>query len=144
MEPDAGDPSLVLRRRGKKVPLALVPDAKMRRPEPPERLAPVEREIWEEITQSVRADWFRGGSEFLLELYVQVLAQQRQIQGWLQEVEPGSARYAELLKLQIMVTRTASALATKLRLSPRSNFDRYQVRAVPTLARPWQDDPPAA
>jgi hypothetical protein len=106
----------------------------MRRPEPPERLTAVENEIWRDIVQAVRPDWFRGGSEHVLVLYVQMLAQQRQLQGWLQEVERGE-RYIELMRLQLIVTMSAANLATKLRLTPRSSFDRYAGAGRPHVAK---------
>jgi hypothetical protein len=144
---ESANEEVSLRQRGRKrvAPLSIVPDVKMRRPEPPERLTPVEKEIWGEIARSVRPDWFRGGSQFLLELYVGMLARERQLRGGLQEADPGGARYAELLKLHIAVVRTASTLAARLRLSVVSSHDRYAVRAVSTGPKPWQQgDGPAA
>jgi hypothetical protein len=145
---ESANEEVSLRQRGRKrvAPLSIVPDVKQRRPEPPERLTPVEKEIWVEIARSVRPDWFRGGSQFLLELYVGMLARERQLRGGLQEAEVGSVRHGELLKLHIAVVRTASALAARLRLSVVSSHDRYAVRAVPMSPKPWQrgDDSPAA
>jgi hypothetical protein len=113
----------------------------MRRPEPPERLTAAEKVIWREITEKVRGGLFYS-SEHLLEAYVCTLAQQQQIQGFLQQIEPGGERYIELMRLQLSVTALAGNLATKLRLTPRSTFDRYAIKAVPSQPRPW-DDPPA-
>jgi hypothetical protein len=145
MEPKAEDLGPTLRKRGRRSATAItvVPDARMRRPEPPDRLTAAEKATWREITEKVRGNWFYS-SEHLLEVYVCTLAQQRQLQGFLQQVEPSSKRYIELMRLQLSVTTLASNLATKLRLTPRSTVDRYTPKVVPSSPRPWQDDPPAA
>jgi hypothetical protein len=56
----------------------------------------------------------------------------------------GSGRYIELVRLQRGVTALAGNLATKLRLTSRSTIDRYTPRVVPSVPKPWNDDPPAA
>jgi hypothetical protein len=139
-------PNPTLRQRGRRsaASLAAVPiDARARRPERPERLTAAEKAIWREITEKVRGGWFYS-SEHLLEAYVCTLGQWQQLQGCLQQVEPGSERYIELMRLQLSVTTLAGNLATKLRLTPRSTVDRYTPKVVPSSPRPWQDDPPAA
>jgi hypothetical protein len=145
MEPKADDLSPTLRKRGRRSATAItvVRDARMRRPDPPDRLTAAEKAIWREITEKVRGNWFYS-SEQLLEVYVSTLAQQRQLQDFLQQVEPGSERYIELMRLQLGVTALAGNLATKLRLTPRSTVDRYTPKVVSSSPWPWQDDPPAA
>jgi hypothetical protein len=144
MEPKAGDLSPTSRKRGRPgAAFTVVPDARMQRPEPPERLTAAEKAIWREITEKVRGGWFYS-SERLLEAYVCTLAQQQRIQGSLQRVEVGSERYMELLRLQLSVTSLIANLATKLRLTPRSTVDRYTPKVVSSGGKPWRDDPPAA
>jgi hypothetical protein len=145
MEPKAGDLSPSFRKRGRRSAAAftVVPDSRMQQPQPPDRLTAAEKAIWREIVEKVRAGWFYS-SEHLLEAYVCTLAQQQQLQGFLQQAEPGSERYGELMRLQLSVTSLVGNLATKLRLTPRSTIDRYTPRVVPSSPNPWQDDPSAA
>ena len=77
MEPKAEDLGPTLRKRGRRSATAItvVPDARMRRPDPPDRLTAAEKAIWREITEKVRGNWFYS-SEQLLEVYVSTLAQQ--------------------------------------------------------------------
>ena len=53
--------------------------------------------------------------------------------------EPCSDRYFKNLKLQLSVATLAASLATKMRLTPRSTFDRYQPKTVPNLKNPWEE-----
>ena len=90
----------------------------------------------------------------MLELYVTTLTHVRQIETFLQQAEPGSPRYLELMKLHRAVVVTAANLATKLRLTPRSTVDRYAPKIVASMPPgskwPWEpgaeldDEPPAA
>jgi hypothetical protein len=144
MEPKAGDLSPSSRKRGRHSGAALttvLPDVRMQRPAPPERLTAAEKVIWREIVEKVRGGWFYS-SEHLLEAYVCTVAYQQQLGNALQGVEVGSERYMELARMQLSVTALLGNLATKLRLTPRSTHDRQTPKAVPSEPRPWQ--PPVA
>jgi hypothetical protein len=147
MDQHHDDLGLTARKRGKRsaASLNVVPiDAKAQRPEPPGRLTAAQKTIWREITEKVRGGWFYS-SEPLLEAYVCVVGQERQLQKALQAVEVGSERYMQLMRLSLAVTAQSSNLATKLRLTPRSTHDRHTVKAVPSAPKVWNDvDPPAA
>jgi hypothetical protein len=122
-------------------PLSIVPAVRPRRPAPPQGLSVAEQEIWREITESVRADWFRGASEFLLECYVRMLSSSRDLAAAYRETEVGSDRYMDLVGLHRTVVMAAANLAVKLRLTVRSTHDRYTPRAVSAEGpRPWEDD----
>jgi hypothetical protein len=139
MERSWDDLTPTLRKRGRKsaASLSVVPvDVKLQRPEPPARLSAVEKQIWREIAEKVRPGWF-WSSEPLLELYVQTLAHQRQLAGFIKEVAPGSQQYLELMRLQRGVVMLAANLAGKLRLTPRSSVDRYAPKLASSLPKPW-------
>jgi hypothetical protein len=143
MEPKAGDLSPSSRKRGRfsaEVLTTILPDARMQRPEPPDRLTPAEKAIWREIVEKVRGGWFYS-SEHLLEAYVCTVAYQQQLGNALQGIEVGSERYMELARMQLSVTALLGNLATKLRLTPRSTIDRYTPKAVRSEPRPWQPPP---
>jgi hypothetical protein len=114
----------------------------MQRPEPPDRLTAAEKAIWRDITEKVRGGWFHS-SEHLLEAFVRMVSQLQEIHGALQQVEVGSERYTELMRLELGVTSLAGNLATKLRLTPRSTVDRYTPKLVSSGPKVWHDDPAA-
>jgi hypothetical protein len=103
----------------------------------PESLSEPERAIWRNIVSKVRPGWFYS-SEALLRAYVGTVAQLETLARRLAQEEPCSARYFKILRLQLSVTKVAASLATKLRLTPRSTFDRYQPKTVPNLKKPWE------
>ena len=77
----------------------------------------------------------------LLRAYVSTIAQLETLGRWLHEEEPRSECYCKLLRIQLSVTKTAATLATRLRLTPRSPYDRYQPKVVPNFRKPWEPDP---
>jgi hypothetical protein len=105
--------------------------------EPPEDLPERQKAIWRDIVSKVRPGWFYS-SEALLKAYVGTLWQLETLARVLQAEEPCSAGYFKILRLQLSVTKVAASLATKLRLTPRSTFDRYQPKTVPNLKKPWE------
>jgi phage terminase small subunit len=136
-------PASTIRQRGRKSASRLAfPDDVMMRPQPPESLTVEEKVIWMEIVEALRADWFRGASTFLLELYCRMIAETRQLATCIAQQEPCSEHWLKLVSVQRTVSMSAAALATKLRLTPRSQFDRNQPKldagSGPDL-RPWED-----
>jgi hypothetical protein len=122
----------------------------LQQPEPPGRLTREQKAIWSDIVEKVRPGWFYS-SEILLELYVTTVSHERQLESFLRGAEPGSSRHLELIRMHRTVVLAASALASKLRLTPRSSFDRYAPKVVAPMPgkEPWDDDvlddePPAA
>jgi hypothetical protein len=80
------------RQRGRKSAssrLALVPDVKLQRPEPPPKLLAEEASIWRSIVERMRPGWFYS-SEFVLESYCRLVADERRLAGYLAEAEGGS------------------------------------------------------
>jgi len=123
------DPIDLQLQRGRKR-LSPVPDIRM-------------QSIWRDIASKVRLGWFYS-SEALLRAYVSTIAQLETLGRWLHEEEPRSECYCKLLRIQLSVTKTAAMLATRLRLTPRSPYDRYQPKVVPNFRKPWEPDPEEA
>jgi hypothetical protein len=144
-----------LRKRGRQSAASLsviTPDVIMQHPQPPERLTRQQKELWRSIVEKVRPAWFLS-SEALLETYVVVVSQQRELEECIKAVAPASRRWIELVRLHRAVVMTAGNLATKLRLTPRSTVDRYTPKVVSPVPGklPWEpgaelddDEPPAA
>jgi hypothetical protein len=77
-------------RRGRKPTAALsaMPvDVKARPPEPPWRLTSEERAVWEEVTSTVRPDWFRR-SEVLFEVFCRAVATERRSAELVRQSDP--------------------------------------------------------
>src|SRR5262249_27186331 len=105
-------------------------------------LTEAEKAVWRELVEAVRPDWFHGGSQCLLELYARLLVQARQLAECIAQQEVGSPRWMGLALLNRTITMSAAALATKLRLTPRSQFDRNQPKLDPASGpdlKPWED-----
>lgn len=136
-------PAPISRQRGRRsaASLSVVPPNVMMRPSaPPNRLSAAEKKIWEETVSRVRPTWFHS-SEALLELFVVTLAQQQQIAVAIRGSKTASRRWMTLVRMHLALTQSASNLATKLRLTPRSSIDRKTPKLVPSPgARPWDDD----
>jgi hypothetical protein len=132
-----------MRRPGRKSAashVAVVVDVSQQRPEPPPEIPDVERSIWRELVERYRADWFRG-SEHLLESYVGLLATERFLATQIAQVRAHDpldhAKLASLVATQKLVVTSVGNLGTKLRLTPRSTFDRYAPKLASTLPKPW-------
>ena len=147
-----------MRRPGRKSSashVAVVVDVSQQRPEPPEGMPDVERSIWVDICARYRPDWFRG-SEHLLESYVGLLATEGFLAAEIARVRARDpldhAKLASLVSTQRHVITGLGNLATKLRVTPRSSFDRYAPKLASTVRKPWDlgrelaqpiDEPPA-
>jgi hypothetical protein len=105
-------------------------------------LSSAEKEIWTEIVNKVRPGWF-WSSETLLEIYVRVVAHERLMAGWMRKTRITNSRYVDLQKMRRDDAMLASALATKLRLTPRSTIDRSAPKLVSSQRKPWEEDEPA-
>jgi hypothetical protein len=129
-----------LRPRGRKSAAALSvvsPDVSLQHPEPPKRLNAAEKKIWREITGRLRPGWLYS-SEHLFEIFVGLVAQQRQLAALISAAEPGSKRHLDLLKLAKSTALAAGNLAGKLRLTPRSTVDRYTPKIAVSTVAPWE------
>jgi hypothetical protein len=120
------------------------------RAEPPPELLARQQEIWREIVSSEPIDFF--GTAALRNL-LKDLCRHREAgekisavidsfdAAWLR-TEDGSKRYYDLLKMRELEVRSASSLATRLRLT---NQSRYTPQAASTSSRnsskgykPWE------
>jgi hypothetical protein len=124
--------------------LSLVPPVEAPRPEPPEHLSEQAKGFWRRIVAEHRADWFRG-TEFLLEIYVDLLVAQHELDAALVGVDPVSKDGQILASQRRANANLILRYARSMRLTQRSTFDRYSPRLTavpPGTRRPW-DPPPA-
>ena len=130
MDPDETPIDLQPQRGRRRI--SPVPDCRMIC-DAPESLSEPGKAIWRNMVPG----WFYS-REALLRTYVGTVAQLETLARGLAQEEQCSAGYFKILRLQLSVTKVAASLAAKLRLTPRSTFDRYQPKTAPNLKKPWE------
>ncbi len=129
-----------MRQRGPRsaASLSVVPTGEPPRPEPPRGLSTEERRIWRELVARFRPDHFIG-AEFLLQALVEAVA----LGHWLTKEIKGAVaanddkRLAGLVSIQRQQSQVMGNLGRQLRVTPRARLDRYSVRPVPPVVKPW-------
>ena len=138
-------------QRGRKATaaLAVVPLAVGLLPEPPSTLTPKQAELWRGIVATKPAGWWDAGSLPSLIAYVKAIeahaVTSAQLDGfdpeWL-ATEDGLDRFDRLTKLFERLSRLIASLATKMRLTQQSRYDKQGAgvagRSVGTGTRPWE------
>ncbi len=131
------------RHRGRKsaAELAVVPISAVQRPDPPPEFSPEEREVWELTVRGMRADWFSPETHPLLRAYCVEAAMAEHWERALRATGgPGDRKFGQLAGLHRSATKTMAMLATRLRLTPRSNRASSRDGRDPTggFPRPWE------
>lgn len=110
--------------------------------EPPEDMPPGQRETWALTVRSKPPEWFREDSIPLLEAYCQAVESYRMIR---ERLKSPPDRILDFQRLQHMATSQAQLmiqLATKMRLTQQSRFDRRKAGTLnrePHVDAPWED-----
>jgi hypothetical protein len=108
---------------------------------PPRDLNSEEAIEWREIVDSMPPEWLTRGSVPLLVEYVRHIVTSRRISELLRSVEERSEldilAYEKALRLKAQESRAIAQLATKLRLSQQTIYDRRKQNPL-QQERPWQ------
>jgi hypothetical protein len=131
-----------MRQPGRKsaASLAIMPAGDPPPPEPPKAFTDEQKAIWDEVIASVRPGWFVG-SLHILESYCVTIWLDRWLVQEIAARRPGSKQFEDLVAMRRSQAALLGQLATKLRLTPRSVFDRTVVRnrsAYSGLPKPWE------
>jgi hypothetical protein len=129
-----------MRQPGRKsaASLSVVQIGEIPRPEPRRQLSREEKAIWRSTTARFPPSHF-AGAECLLEVFCRAVAMERRLDELIQATDPGDhERLGALIRLHKAEGMLVGNIAGKLRMSPRSRFDRYSVRPLPNLPKPWQ------
>lgn len=128
----------------------------VRRPEPLEELSAEQAAEWRAVVNRLPADWFPRETHGLLAQYCRHVVSARRVaemiaalEGELsQEVEAGQDKVAamlgatkamdRLLKMQEREGRAISSLATKMRISQQSTYDKSKKKPV-AGRKPWEE-----
>lgn len=109
---------------------------------PPPELTPIQRQHWDDITQSRPPDYFDRASQALLVQYVRHAEMSGIVARLLQETDPASLpRLSRLGNMQARESAALSMLSMKLRLAPahvRRLEQKIPARGSARLGKQWQ------
>jgi len=116
----------------------------VRRPEPPSELTDEQAHEWRRIVNRLPADWFPAETHGLLIQYVRHLVASRRVAQLVAALEGSDEfdtdEYDKLLKMQEREGRALSSLATRMRLTQQSTFDKERDKGTKGRRKPWQYD----
>lgn len=128
----------------------------IRRPEPAPDLTSDEAEVWRSVVNRLSADWFPAETLPLLAQYARHAVTARRVAAMIAsldeecakavrdgtpqgEVVLGSAKTLDrLLKMQERESRCLSSLATKMRISQQTTYDKSRKKGALTPKKPWE------
>lgn len=113
----------------------------VRRPEPPADLTDEQAAEWRAVVNRLPADWFPRETHGLLAQYCRHVVAGRRIQQLVSSIEAEKdfdlVAYDRALKMQERESRCIASLATRMRISQQSKFDKQKKRGTLT-AKPWE------
>jgi hypothetical protein len=129
-------------RKGGKTPvLTVVPVLPGHRETAPADFDAEERELWDGILRSMRRDWFSPSFAPLLRAYCTMSVNCQWAGREARRLPVGSREQGRAIAQHARLTKTLCSLATKLRLTPRSNRQSIRNERSDAPARPpWLDD----
>jgi hypothetical protein len=112
------------------------------RPEPPEDLTEEQSAEWEAVVARLPADWFPRETQGLLAQYCRHVVTARRLARMLAELEAQATfdirDYDRLLKAQERETRCLASLATRMRISQQSSYDKKRIKPDEPEVKPWE------
>src|SRR5262245_43796510 len=94
------------------------------RQEPLEHLTDEQKLIWTETCEALPPDWFNKDTLPLLEQYCVLIDRLRTVNRKMRELEVGTREYVKLLTSEGRMQRCLCTLATKMRISQQSTYDK--------------------
>lgn len=111
------------------------------RPQPPGDLSDEQAAEWCAIVDRLPADWFGRETEALLAQYCRHIVASRRVAQLVAASEADEdfdlRDYDRLLKMQEREGRAITSLATKMRISQQSTYDKSKKKPSGTI-KPWQ------
>lgn len=113
------------------------------RPTAPHDLTDEETEVWASVVNRLPADWFPDETFPLLGQYCRHAVQARRIAEWIEKATSDPALavkdYDRLLKMQERESRALASLATKMRISQQTTYDKSRKKGESSGPRkPWE------
>lgn len=126
--------------------LSVLPMGEQPRPEPPDSLTEEEAQIWRDVVGGLPPEWFGAETWLLLEQYCRHGSRARAIARAVSALgekigtdDFDALAYDKLLIREQAMSGTLAALATKMRISQQSTYDRPTKKAKPQTAAIWSD-----
>lgn len=114
----------------------------LRRPEPLPELTTEQASEWREIVNRLPAEWFPRETHGMLAQYCRHTVSARRVASMLATYEAREdfevETYDRLLKMQEREGRALSSLATRMRISQQSSFDKEKKKGLKLTAKPWE------
>jgi hypothetical protein len=117
-------------------------DLEIQRPDAPYDLTDEQSQEWWAVVNRMPADWLPRETRGMLAQYCRHVVRARRVAQMLDAMERADdfdvKEYRELLKAEAEESRAIASLATRMRLSQQSTYDRKKSKPV-TMRRPWED-----
>lgn len=115
----------------------------LERPSPPADLSSEHKVEWLAVVNRLPADWFPRETHQLLAQYCRHVVEARHvsqlIDACLASDDLDIDQYDKLLKMQEREGRALSSLATRMRITQQTTYDKSKKKPV-SLGKPWDDD----
>lgn len=113
----------------------------VRRPEPPTELTDEQAAEWRAMVNRLPADWFPRETQGMLAAYCRHVVSARRVAQLLQAHEAGAefdlTDYDRLLKMQERESRALSSLATRMRITQQTTYDKSKKKPLQGK-KPWE------
>lgn len=115
--------------------------ASIERPPVPDDLTQEQADVWVKITNRMPADWFPAETWPLLGMYCRHVVAARRVAQMIEQVEGSDDLEVETLdrlyKMQEREGRAMSSLATKMRLTQQTTYDKSRKKPM-QVKKPWE------
>jgi hypothetical protein len=112
------------------------------RPSPPDDLNDEQANEWQAIVNRMPADWFPRETWSLLAQYCRHVVSARRVQQLVASLEKDEefdiVAYDRALKMQERESRCIASLATKMRISQQTQYDKSKKRGNVSPRKPWE------
>jgi hypothetical protein len=136
----------IMTKRGRKSSAALAvrsvaPVGVAHRPAAPDELGSEEAQEWQAIVNRLPADWFARETHSLLIQYCRHIVTARRVRQMIDKLEAEEdfdfKSYEAALKMQARESQIITTLATKMRISQQSTYDKSKQKGKGGNAKPW-------
>jgi hypothetical protein len=114
----------------------------IQRPDPPDELTEEQARVWYAVTESLPAEWFGRETHDILAQYCRHVVAARRVAQLIAQLELAEAfdigEYDTLLKMQEREGRALSSLATRMRLTQQTTYDKSKAKGRSATRKPWE------
>lgn len=115
----------------------------LRRPDPPADLTDEQAQEWRSIVNRLPAEWFPRETHGMLGQYCRHVVRARRVAQLINAAEAASdfdlREYRELLRSEEEQSRAIASLATRMRLTQQTSYDKSKKKPSASK-RPWDTD----